>query len=256
MPNHDSPVAGPDQPEIDLLAAYGELQQLLISSPDMTAFLDELAVLAADVLAPAASCGITLRRDHQLFTAAASSSLASQVDELQYGRGVGPCLQALHTSTAVIVPDLAADERWGDYRHHALAHGVAASISLPLTADLTTIGAINLYCPSVHQFSDAEIQQLTAFARQASGAVSLVLRQADQTRLQGQLREALATRAVIDQALGLIMGQRRCTASEAFTVLREASQHRNLKLAAVATDLVTTITGHPPEPPRQFNAAR
>jgi GAF domain-containing protein len=254
--DHDGLDLARDQPAIDLLAAYGELQQLLISSPDMAAFLDELAVLAVGVLAPAASCGITLRRDHQLFTAAASSQLASQVDELQYGRGVGPCLQALHTGQIVVVPDLAADDRWGDYRLHAIAHGVAASISLPLTTDASTIGAINLYATSAHQFTETEVDRVTAFARQASGAVSLVLRQADQSRLHGQFREALAARAIIDQALGLIMGQRRCTAGEAFTVLREASQNRNVKLAAVAADLIVTATGHPPEPPRPFGDGR
>jgi GAF domain-containing protein len=241
---------------MDLLAAYGELQQLLIASPDMTAFLDELAVLATDLLAPAVSCGITLRRDHQLFTAAASSQLASQVDEIQYGKGVGPCLQALHLGQITIVPDLAADDRWGDYRVHALAYGVAASISLPLTTDDAVIGAINLYCTAVHEFTEAEIERAAAFARQASGAISLVVRRADQARLHGQLREALATRAVIDQAVGVIMGQRGCTASEAFAVLRETSQQRNVKLAAIAAELITTITGQPPEPPRPFLESR
>ena len=48
------------------------------------------------------------------------------------------------------------------------------------------------------------------------------------------------------------MGQRRCTASEAFEILREASQNRNIKLYNVAVDLIHTITRHPPEPPRQF----
>jgi ANTAR domain len=43
---------------------------------------------------------------------------------------------------------------------------------------------------------------------------------------------ALSGRAVIDQALGIIMGQRRCSADEAFGVLREVSQTSNVKLRA------------------------
>jgi hypothetical protein len=59
--------------------------------------------------------------------------------------------------------------------------------------------------------------------------------------------------AVIDQALGIIMGQRRCSADEAFAVLREVSQTGNIKLREVATRLITATTGQPPrtEPPLQ-----
>lgn len=244
--------ADDQQPLPDLAAAYGELQNLLLASANMTDFLREVAILAADVFTPAASCGITLRRDSQLVTAAASSDTANQVDELQYGRGVGPCLQALHTGQPVIVPDLAVDDRWGDYRLHALARGVAASLSLPLSTDHTTIGALNLYTTRPHTFTATEISRATAFAGQASGALSLATRQANQTVLEGQLRDALASRAVIDQALGLIMGQQRCTADQAFHILRQASQHRNIKLHTIAAEIIESLTGQPPKPPRPF----
>ena len=236
----------------DLAAAYGELQNLVISGAEVDDFLRELAMLAAGVLTPAAACGITLRRDNQFVTAAASSELASQVDELQYGRGNGPCLQALRTGQIVTVTDLAADDRWGDYRLHAIAHGVAASLSVPLTVDHATLGALNLYSTEAHTFTDAEVRRVTAFAGQASGALSLVLRQANQAVLEGQLKDALAARSTIDQALGLIMGQQRCNAETAFAVLREASQNRNIKLHSVAADLIETMTGYPPQPPRPF----
>jgi GAF domain-containing protein len=240
------------QPPSDLTAAYGELQNLLIASSAIEDFLRELAVLAAGVIPPSAACGITLRRDNQLITAAASSELASQVDELQYGRGDGPCLQALRTGKVVMVPDLAVDDRWGDYRLHAIAHGVAASLSIPLSVGETTVGALNLYSTLRHNFSESEVVRVTAFAGQASGAISLVLRQANQVELEGQLREALSSRTVIDQALGLVMGERRCTAREAFAVLREASQNRNVKLQIVAAELIETMTGFPAEFPRPF----
>ena len=67
--------------------------------------------------------------------------------------------------------------------------------------------------------------------------------------LTDQLRASLASRAVIDQAIGVIMAQQRCTATDAFAILRTASQNRNLKLRQVAEQLVTGITGHPPQEP-------
>jgi GAF domain-containing protein len=242
-----------DDPAVpDLASAYGELQNLLIDTPDVNNFLRDLAGLAVALIAPIDSCGITLRRDGQPMTVAASGDLASLVDELQYGRGVGPCLEALHTGHIVVVSDLATDERWGDYRLHAIANGVSGSLSIPLTAGSAPVGALNLYTTQPHDFTAAEIGQATAFAAQASGALTLVMRQANQAVLEGQLREALSSRAIIDQALGILMGQRQCSAADAFAILREQSQHRNVKLQTVAAELIQTVTGAPAQPPRPF----
>ena len=236
----------------DMLEAYGELQNLLLAIEDVNSFLHEVAVLAAEVFTPSAACGITLRRDGEVRTAARSNELAVRIDELQYGRGVGPCLQALHTGQPVIATDLSADDRWGDYRLHAIAHGVGACMCLPLTAHHTTIGALNLFITHPHNFTDSEVSRATAFAGQASGAVSIALRVANQTTLEGQLRDALASRAVIDQALGLVMGQLRCTAEHAFATLREASINRNVKMRAIAAEVIQNMTGHPAQPSRPF----
>ena len=67
--------------------------------------------------------------------------------------------------------------------------------------------------------------------------------------LTGQLRASLASRAVIDQAPGVIMAQQRRTATEASGILRTASWHRDLKARYVAGQIETGITGSPPQPP-------
>jgi GAF domain-containing protein len=236
----------------ELTAVYGELQNLLLEGPDVIRFLQHAAELATNVVVPPAACGITLRRDNQVSTVAHSGELAIQADEIQYGRGQGPCLEALATGQVVSVPDLAVDERWPSYRSHALAHGVRGSLSLPLMVDGQSVGALNLYIDTPHHFGEAELAHASMFATQTSIALTIVLRHADQVSLEGQLRETLATRAVIDQALGIVMGQRSCTAGDAFAVLREASQHRNRKLYEIAAELIETITGQPPQPPRPF----
>ena len=67
------------------------------------------------------------------------------------------------------------------------------------------------------------------------------------------LQNALASRAVIDQALGIIMGQNRCTADEAFDLLRTISQNRNIKLRDIAAELITAVTGQPPASEPRFS---
>ncbi|MEO7260428.1 MAG: GAF and ANTAR domain-containing protein [Jatrophihabitantaceae bacterium] len=225
---------------------------MLLDGPDVGRFLQHAAELATTMVVPPAACGIALRRDDQLSTVAHSGELAIQADEIQYGRGQGPCLESVRTAMIIHVADLATDERWPSYRSHALAHGVRSSLSLPLIVDGYSVGALNLYIATPHDFHGAEVAQASAFAAQTSIALTIVLRHADQVALEDQLRTTLATRAVIDQALGIVMGQRACTASDAFAVLREASQHRNRKLHEIAAELIETITGQPPQPPRPF----
>jgi len=235
-----------------LVTAYTELANLLLQGPDVIGFLQQLAELSAAVVVPPSSCGITLRRGTEISTVASSGELASQADELQYGHGQGPCLQAMRTAEVVQVPDLVADDRWDRYRGHAVAQGVRSSLSLPLIVDGTGIGALNLYSDGPHHFSAAEIAHANAFARQASILLTLVMRQAEATELSEQLQQALVTRAVLDQAMGIVMARQRCSATEAFEILRTASQHRNVKMTTVATELIEASTGHAVTAPRPF----
>ena len=82
-----------------------------------------------------------------------------------------------------------------------------------------------------------------ALAGRCTAALEVILHQTDQALLREQLDAALRSRAVIDQALGILMAQQRCTARGAFDLPRQASQHRNRKLR----DVVTAVTGKPPE---------
>lgn len=236
---------------VSLAAAYAALQELLLESEDVTAFLEKLAALSAAVV-PASACGITMRGERDAYTVARSSRLASEVDEIQYGRGQGPCLEAMQTGERVVVDDLTTDSRWPQYGPHALERGIYSSVSLPLTMDGSVVGALNLYGTSPHQFDADAIRTAEAFSRQSSTALTLMARHAEQVTLQTQLRAAIASRAVIDQAIGIVMAQRHCSSAVAFAVLREASQHRNVKLSQVAAELVETVSGVPPVPARPF----
>lgn len=92
------------------------------------------------------------------------------------------------------------------------------------------------------------MRRAEAFAATAAGALTLAVRQAEQAGLPVQLRSALASRAAIDQAPGIIMARERCTSEEAFGILRAASQHLNLKLRQEAADIVSAVSGQPPQP--------
>jgi GAF domain-containing protein len=236
-------------PTASLTAALVELVNLMLDVPTVEAMLDDMARLAARVVTPPAACGITMRRNRHVLTVAASAPLAGRLDEVQYGQDDGPCLQALRTGVAVHVHDLAMDTRWGSYRLYALGAGVRSSLSLPLVVDGKTQGALNLYALTPNAFGDTARAAAEQFAAQASAALTIVSRQARQTQLSEQLKESLASRSVIDRAIGIVMAQRRCAADTAFELLRELSQNQNRKLRDVASDLVSATSGEPPGRP-------
>ena len=171
------------------------------------------------------------------------------VTRIQYGQGTGPCLDAMRTGEIVLVEDLAAAERWGEYRVSVLAHGVRSSLSMPLTDG--TPGALNLYTTRLLAFGETEREYAQRFAAEASRALALATWMARQSELTTQLEAALTSRATIDQAIGIIMGQNRCDADRAFDLLRAASQNRNVKLRTVAAEIVAAVSGKPPTPGRE-----
>lgn len=150
---------------------------------------------------------------------------------------------AMRTGEIVLVEDLAAAERWGEYRVSVLAHGVRSSLSMPLTDG--TPGALNLYTTRLRAFGETEREYAQRFAAEASRALALATWMARQSELTTQLEAALTSRATIDQAIGIIMGQNRCDADRAFDLLRAASQNRNVKLRTVAAEIVAAVSETP-----------
>jgi GAF domain-containing protein len=238
-----------DSASDDATVSVGELQDLLLATKGIEDFLQEVAVLAARRVTKGSSCGITLRPGGRPLTVGSSDTLAAQLDEVQYGIDKGPCLHAMRSGELVSVADTAGEPRWAGFEARAAAYGVGSSLSIPLTAEGKHMGALNLYAPTAHAFGEAELRRAESFAAGASGALALAVRQAHQAALTEQLRAALASRSVIDQALGIIMAQERCAPDRAFEILRAASQNRNVKLREVAASIVTSISGEPPQPP-------
>ncbi|MBB5111303.1 AmiR/NasT family two-component response regulator [Micromonospora echinospora] len=110
------------------------------------------------------------------------------------------------------------------------------SIALPIQEAVT--GALNLYGSSAHAFDQSSIDLAEEFAAYAAVALANAHLYESTSTLAQQMREAMRSRAVIEQAKGIIMGQRRCSADEAFTLLAKLSQDTNRKLRDVAEALV------------------
>ncbi|MFJ4827268.1 GAF and ANTAR domain-containing protein [Streptomyces bacillaris] len=223
-----------------------DLISLLLDSDTLDDFLQVLAESALLKAPSADGCGITLERENRPLTVVSAGVSAPALDEAQYGQDDGPCLEALREGHEVSVGDMAVESRWNGYPAFAVAAGTRSSLSLPVAARSHTAGALNLYSPKVNGFAEADLGGLRALAAQATGAIALAQRLSDAQTFTTDLQAALRSRAVIDQAAGIVMNQRRCTPEEALRTLRSASQHRNVKLRDLCAQLVGSVAGSVP----------
>jgi GAF domain-containing protein len=229
---------------------FAQLHELLLSTSSFEGFLTDLVQFAASWTRHA--CSLTVRNSPRSpYTAAGSDERTVQLDERQYAGRQGPCLEALAKGVPVLVADMASEGRWAPYPRQAVAMGVRSSMSYPLISGSETLGALNMYAFNDVPVGDDVQARARQLADRAAGVLAVALRMADSRQDNDNLRAALTSRSVIDQAMGVLMGQQRCTAQEAFDLLRTTSQNRNLKLRDVAARIVASAQsgGSRPGPP-------
>ena len=235
---------------------YAGLQNALLTTDTVEQFLHELAVLAVQAVGDAdetMSCGMALRqRGRPASATACSDPLASAADTVQHQSGDGPALDALRHARPVNVHDTATAGRWQRFCQEATTLGIRSCYAAPLIHDGEPVGAFVLYSRRPGAFGPEETKRADEFAKDASGALTLSLRMAACADQNDQLRSSIVSRAVIDQALGVIMAQERCPQDKAFALLRSVSQNTNVKLRDLAAAIVARVSGEPPQPSAPF----
>jgi GAF domain-containing protein len=189
---------------------------------------------------PAGETSITLVRAGKGWTAAFTGQLALDLDERQYEVGFGPCVDSAVSGTTVHIKDMATEDRWPSYTPGAVQLGALSSVStpLPLLQDLS--GALNVYSLEANHFSDADLELAETVASYAATPLVNAIEYTDALDLAAHLREAMKSRATIEQAKGILMERHKLTAETAFDLLVKVSQEQNRKLRELADDLVST----------------
>ncbi|WP_051938348.1 GAF domain-containing protein [Ghiorsea bivora] len=86
--------------------------------------------------------------------------------------GKGPTGRAFSTGQVQVCNDLANSPNYSPWQERALAHGLAASVSLPLLgAKNKVIGTLNLYSKTANFFNSNRIRVLSNFANQVATAI-------------------------------------------------------------------------------------
>jgi GAF domain-containing protein len=223
-----------------LRSALEDLTELLVSEESLAIVLQRVVALACDGIGACDLASITYMRDGRPETVVTTDPVAEEIDDVQYGEGTGPCLEAFRTRSMVSVPSMTQGGRWVAFQEAALARGVHSSFSLPLAVGEARVGALNLYGRRDRAFDSTPSDAAVLFAKQAAAAVWSAQTIENAKALAGHLESALESRDTIGMAKGIIMVSEKVTADEAFKILTRASQHRNVKLRDVAAEVVDT----------------
>jgi GAF domain-containing protein len=225
--------------------AFAELGRIKFSETDLATVLATVADLGRRTIPGADEVSITLVGSGGAHTAAFTGERAVIVDEWQYQQGHGPCLAAAAANITVTVPDMAGESRWPDWAHRAIDAGVHSSMSVGLPLRESVSGAVNVYAGKPHAFDEDALILAETFGGYATMAMANAHRYDSTATLADHADAAMDKRAVIEQAKGIIMAERRCSADEAFAILAKVSQYSGREVGDVAAVLVTSAVHTP-----------
>jgi GAF domain-containing protein len=225
------------------MTAFAELGRIPLADNDLTGVLGKVAHLAVAAIAGADAVAVTLVLGGVASTAAHTGAVALALDERQYDAGYGPCLDAARDQTVYLVRDNQVEKRWPAFRSAAADHGVRSTLSVGIPVRDTVTGALNIYGFAADAFDDDAVAMARTFAGYAAVALANAHLYETTSALAEQMAEAMASRAVIEQAKGVLIAQQQVTPEEAFAILSRASQTANRKLRDIAQAIVDGAAG-------------
>jgi GAF domain-containing protein len=233
--------------------ALEALRMIFTAEEPLAVTLDRVAHGAAYAIPDADAVTITVLTRDEPGTAAWTDTHYLDIDKRQYLADRGPCLHAARSRRPVRASAGDHRDQWPEFSAVAESAGIRAYLSMPLLVqggkyrDAELVGSINVYSKIVAAFDELDEALLGLFTTVVTQAISNA-RHWHQSRTQVRhLRIALDARAEIDQAKGIVMAVRRCSADEAFSKLMEQSQRRNVKVGRIARELLDASTRQKPQ---------
>jgi GAF domain-containing protein len=220
-----------------------ELAAIVLDGQKLGAVLDRVAYIARQTLPGAAEVSLTLLSGDEPFLAACTGPLAYQAARTQYEREQGPSIDSARAGVVLRIDDIRTETRWPQFTVRAAAQGVRSSLSAPLPLHNQYIGALTGYSRRPFAFPARHIPAAETIAGYAAVAVHNARRLVEASTSARQMSEAMASRAAIEQAKGMLMERQHCGPDKAFALLAASSQRTNTKLRDIAAQMVRDVSG-------------
>ncbi len=229
--------------EADLEAGLRGLAGIVAGARGVIDLLRDVAEFAVQAIPGADDASVALTDPRHgissMQTWAATAELVQEIDAVQYNElGEGPGITCMQSGRPTVSGSLGSDNRWPHLGGRVARMRVHSALALPLMVDDQVIGSINAYAKNRDAFAQHAVRLGSRFAKPAAVSVYNAQLLADAHERTLRLQRALDSRTLIDQAIGIIRSRSGGSADEAFERLTHISQTENVKLSAVAEQLV------------------
>jgi GAF domain-containing protein len=233
-------VTVPDDDAVAVQPAFDELGRISFAEHSLDSVLQTVTALASRVLPGEPVTSVTIVGKGKPTTVASSGDLALDLDQVQYRLRSGPCLTAASTGRAAEIVDTAAPEQFQEFAAAAAAAGCGSVLSVPLPVREKVGGALNVYNRAFSVADQRTRALVSRFADYAVVPVSNMYLYETAVERADHLAAALDSRAVIDQAKGILMERYKLTPDQAFQALTRVSMETNTKVREIADRFVRT----------------
>ena len=233
---------------LSLVEAMVELGAISLADTSLYEVTRRVAALAQATVPGADEVSMTLLDATGASTVAFTGDLAYQLDERQYEDGFGPCTDAARQGSTIPLFDLAHEERYPGFVAAARRAGVLGTLSVGMPVPSQVAAGLNIYArgDGRRRLDEASVPVAEGFARYAATVLANAGLLHSTRQLAQQMREAMASRAVIEQAKGVLVARTGGTPDEAFAALVQRSQRQGRKLALVAEEILAEAQGAGP----------
>jgi GAF domain-containing protein len=220
------------------LRTLAEFSARLLSPYDVDTVLRELMEGLSDALALDGS-GVALAQNGRLeFTTAVPERLG-ELEKAQIEHQAGPCVESYQTGRIVAIADLRTHrDRWPEYCDLAEHLGLTSVAGIPMRLAGNTFGALNLYGAGERSWPKDDIEAAVVMADMAANYLVNASKLRQQEQLNEQLQHALDSKAIIEQAKGIVANEHDTTVDLAFDRIRTHARNHNVTVRSVAEAIV------------------
>jgi PAS domain S-box-containing protein len=223
---------------LQVATALAQLFTLPADSSDQQRLLGRIALVAGAAVPGATGVSVTIGDPAAPDRQATDSAEAQVFDGLQLRVAEGPCVDAYREDSVTVSTDVTADSRWPRLARAAEGQPIRSALALPIRIADERTGVINLYSPERGAFATQTVRVGAIVASAVAAVLRDVSERASLQALIHHLERALHSRAVLEQAKGIVIAHHGGTADEAFARLVAFSSRQNVKLRDLAELIV------------------
>ncbi|NVN50746.1 GAF and ANTAR domain-containing protein [Mycolicibacterium hippocampi] len=243
VPHEDLSASQRRADQTDLQTGLSGVAGMVAGARGVRELLRDVAAFATHAIPGVDGASVVLLQSHdnplQVQMVSATAEFVGAIDAVQYDElHEGPCITCMESGRVTVSGSLGSDDRWPRFGGRVARMAVHSALSVPLMVGHHVIGAINAYAHTRDAFGDHAVALGSQFAGPAAVSVHNAQLLAGARERTEHLQRALASRAVIDQAVGIMRSRTGATAEEAVDRLKRMSQAENIKLAVLAERLV------------------